>query len=469
MAKKKSTKKALLASVLALTLSSSMLVGTTFAWFTDSVTSGSNVIQTGSLDVEVEYTLDGKNWDNLDGANDLFQKGLWEPGHTELVVLKISNAGSLALKYNANLNIVNEQIGKTEAGEDIVLSEILTVSTLIEKEADVTAQDLEQAFTSETAVTYPVSSSFMDASVLGADKALLEGESDYVFIQVDMAETVGNEANHNGVDIPTIKFGVNVLATQYTYEEDSFDNQYDVNAEYDNPSDFGYEVVYIYNLDDFTDFGKAVNANSTYGGVKVANNSKVWVEVMSDIDMTDAPAIQGTEFSIGNGNNLVFCGVFDGNNHVISNYTISAAWTYNVSLFRTAGVGFTMCDITFKDCSATKTNNRGTGLIIGTTGGGATFDNVDLVNCTVNGYSQAGAYVGSMTEGALTFVDCDVTNVTITAIYENPEMAIFLGRGWSAHDYETSGVWVTNCTTTNCKAFINGVEQATVKDYNYTK
>jgi hypothetical protein len=47
-----------------------------------------------------------------------------------------------------------------------------------------------------------------------------------------MAETVGNEANHNGTDIPSIEFGINVLATQYTYENDSFGNQYDAGAEY---------------------------------------------------------------------------------------------------------------------------------------------------------------------------------------------------------------------------------------------
>ena len=78
MTNARSTKRALLASVMAMLLCCTMLLGTTYAWFTDSVSSGSNIIQTGNLDIEVEYTLDGESWNKLDGANDLFQKGLWE-------------------------------------------------------------------------------------------------------------------------------------------------------------------------------------------------------------------------------------------------------------------------------------------------------------------------------------------------------------------------------------------------------
>jgi len=112
----KSTKRALLTSSISLLLCFAMLLGTTFAWFTDSAATGSNVITAGNLDIDVQYTLDGENWADLDGATDLFQKSLWEPGHTEVVVLKIENNGSLALKYAANMNIVSETTGKTKDG-----------------------------------------------------------------------------------------------------------------------------------------------------------------------------------------------------------------------------------------------------------------------------------------------------------------------------------------------------------------
>ena len=108
MTKKHSTKKALMASVLSLLLCFSMLVGTTFAWFTDSVTSANNIIQSGTLDVEM-YWAEGKDavpttdagWtDASRGA--IFDYDKWEPGYTVVRHIKIANEGSLALKYQLN-------------------------------------------------------------------------------------------------------------------------------------------------------------------------------------------------------------------------------------------------------------------------------------------------------------------------------------------------------------------------------
>jgi len=228
----KSTKRALLASIMALLLCFTMLLGTTFAWFTDSAASGSNVITAGTLDLVVEYTLDGTNWKDLDGAIDLFQKGLWEPGHTEVVALRITNNGSLALKYTANMNIASETIGKTKAGADIVLSDILTVDSIIMDTGAMGDVLLGVAFGDESTLQYTNTASFKNANVLGADEMLLPGTSKYLIVKVDMAESVDNEANHNGTDIPSIEFGINVLATQFTYENDSFGNQYDKDAKY---------------------------------------------------------------------------------------------------------------------------------------------------------------------------------------------------------------------------------------------
>lgn len=236
MTNTKSTKRALLASVMAMLLCFTMLLGTTFAWFTDSAASGSNVITAGNLDIVVEYTLDGTNWNDLDGATDLFQKGLWEPGHTEVVALRITNNGSLALKYTANMNIASETIGKTKDGADIVLSDILTVDSIIMDTGAIGDVMLGVAFGDESTLQYTKTASFKNANVLGADEMLLPGTSKYLIVKVDMAETVGNEANHNGTNIPTINFGINVLATQFTYESDSFGNQYDKDAEYKEPA-----------------------------------------------------------------------------------------------------------------------------------------------------------------------------------------------------------------------------------------
>ncbi len=241
MTNSKTTKRAFFSSVVALLLCFTMLLGATFAWFTDSAASGSNVITAGNLDIEVQYTLDGENWNDLDGATALFQKGLWEPGHTEVVALRIKNNGTLALKYAANMNIVNETVGKNKDGADIVLSDILTVSTGIYGVTDevdpflgfnISEKTLESAFANESTLVLTNNASFKNSSVLGSDKKLMPKETHYLIVRVDMAETVGNDANHNGINIPEINFGINVLATQFTYENDSFGNQYDEDATY---------------------------------------------------------------------------------------------------------------------------------------------------------------------------------------------------------------------------------------------
>lgn len=102
MENNKSTKRALLTSALALLMCVAMLIGATFAWFTDTASTGVNKIQAGNLDLEVQYrTTANGEWNTLDNAADLFgsEGTLFEPGHTRVVELKIKNAGNLALKY----------------------------------------------------------------------------------------------------------------------------------------------------------------------------------------------------------------------------------------------------------------------------------------------------------------------------------------------------------------------------------
>lgn len=267
----KKTKRSLLMSVISLLLCFSMLLGSTFAWFTDSVTSGSNVIQSGNLDLDVQYTLDGENWKNLDGANDLFQKGLWEPGHTEVVALRIENKGSLALKYEANMNIIKETIGKNKEGGDIVLSEILTVSTLTQQANQVGDISVMLAFMGESALAYAAPVAFKAGNVLqSGDSNLLPGEAHYVIVKVDMAETVGNEANHDGVNKPSIEFGINVLATQTSNESDSFGSDYDKNATFD---DFANTNILATETKTLVAGENSVEFDLSNEGLKIANVS----------------------------------------------------------------------------------------------------------------------------------------------------------------------------------------------------
>ena len=235
MTNSKSTKRALLSSAFAILICVAMLIGTTFAWFTDTASTGVNKIQAGNLDIEVKYTLDGENWNDLDGATDIFQKGLWEPGHTEVVALKFKNNGNLALKYSINMNIVDETVGVNKFNKEYKLSDYLKVKTLSQEASGIGDICIGMAFSARNdGLGYTATANFKDATVLDHDLFLAPGEvGNYLIMKVYMPETVGNEANAISTEKAAfINFGLNVVATQIPYEKDSFGNTYDKDATY---------------------------------------------------------------------------------------------------------------------------------------------------------------------------------------------------------------------------------------------
>lgn len=225
--KKQTTRRALISSALALLISVSMLIGTTFAWFTDSVTSGRNTIQSGNLDVVLEY-WDGDSFEDVETTTKLFNDAaLWEPGYTEVAYLKVSNAGSLALKYQLAVNVFGETLGKTKDGADIKLSDHLVFSV---KEID---ESIVGTYTRDTAIAAAGDVKGLTEYVGDTKPLEKKGDAHCVALIIYMPTTVGNEANHNGTDVPSIEMGVSLVATQYTYESDSFDELYDEGADYD--------------------------------------------------------------------------------------------------------------------------------------------------------------------------------------------------------------------------------------------
>ena len=235
MTSSKSTKRALVSSALAILMCVAMLIGTTFAWFTDTASTAVNKIQAGNLDIGVEYTLDGETWKDLDGATDIFQKGLWEPGHTEVVALKFKNNGSLALKYSINMNIVDETAGINKLNQEYKLSDYLKVKPLSQEARLIGDICIDMAFSARSdRLGYTTTANFKDATVLDHDLFLAPGEvGNYLIMKVYMPETVGNEANAISTEkTASIRFGLNVVATQTPYEKDSYDNQYDKDATY---------------------------------------------------------------------------------------------------------------------------------------------------------------------------------------------------------------------------------------------
>ena len=240
MSKNKSTKRALLLSALSLLMCVSMLVGSTFAWFTDSVTSGNNIIKAGNLDVELDYkkVVDGvaTEWASVKDRTDIFDpNALWEPGHVEVVYLRVANKGSLELKYQLGVNFKDTAIGKTEDGKEIKLSDHLVFATV--------ASDTEKIYANRDEVVKAAAGTEKGLKDYnGTTTALEVGGEDYLTLIVYMPETVGNEANYRGDAIPTIELGINLYATQYTAEEDSFDAFYDEDAWADG--------MKVYNADD---------------------------------------------------------------------------------------------------------------------------------------------------------------------------------------------------------------------------
>ena len=223
MKNKKTTKRALLLSALSLLLCMAMLVGSTFAWFTDSVTSGRNTIVSGQLDVTLEYaTMTNGVWSTyapVDENTKVFSEtALYEPGYTEVVKFRVTNAGTLALKYNLDAKIYNEVAGTNVYNESFNLSEYLYTGTLAA--ADYTREAAVAAATTKLA----------DGVNLKAATQLLPGAVEEIVLVLTMPTTVGNEANHIDGAQPKIDLGIALVATQATYEADDFDNLYDDGA-----------------------------------------------------------------------------------------------------------------------------------------------------------------------------------------------------------------------------------------------
>ena len=203
MTNRKSTKRALLGSVMAMVLCLAMLVGATFAWFTDTASTGVNKIQAGNLDVQLQYATawdengNVTSWADAQGRQLEFKKAagaenetiLWEPGCTyELPELRVVNKGNLALKYKVAITGIN---GSAKLNEVI----------------DWTINDAD----------------------LSADHSLSAGAtSEALTIKGHMKESAGNEYMNESID----GIAITVYATQDTVESDSFTNQYDKNAAY---------------------------------------------------------------------------------------------------------------------------------------------------------------------------------------------------------------------------------------------
>ncbi len=207
MTERKNTKRALFASVISMLLCVTMLIGSTFAWFTDTARTTVNTIQAGTLDIDIQdaqgNSLNGKtlSFADVNGNTDI----LWEPGCTyKLQEVQVVNKGNLALKFKVEIKGI---VGDTE------LADVIDVVIGGENKGSLTEmmQDPDGA---AYGVLMPAGGQNASASV---------GQ-----IELHMQESAGNQYQGKAIS----GLAIYVSATQYTHEYDSNGNQYDANAEF---------------------------------------------------------------------------------------------------------------------------------------------------------------------------------------------------------------------------------------------
>ena len=294
---KKATKRALLTSVMALVMCVVMLVGTTFAWFTDTASTAVNKIQAGNLDVDIidlqGNSLDGKtlNFVNKENQSNI----LWEPGATFFTQgFKIANKGNLALKYKV---VVSGTTGDTGLLK-VMKFDVVSAMAKTGSEVDFAA----------------------NPGQLPPPTSDTPSVSDTYYLRGRMDESAGNEYKN----MTLTGISVTVYATQLNSEFDSFGPDYDKNAEY--PID-------TWNGDIANDAELAAATDNTNKVVTV-DSGKLLAALRNEVNegksydgytikLTKNLDLNGKEWTpIGVKDGNKFKGVFDGQNRKVLNLKI---------------------------------------------------------------------------------------------------------------------------------------------------
>lgn len=462
--KAKAIKRSLVLSILSVLVCLVMLISATFAWFTDSVSTGGNVITAGNLDIEMYARDAGGQYQPVDENTTLFDANAqWEPGHTQVAYLRIKNAGSLALKYKFIVNVKSETAGRTENGSTINLSDYLVFGT-VESDTDIAQYTRAEA--------QAVAGSTTGIGDYSKEISLAPNAEKYVALIVYMPITVGNAANYmTGTTPPSIELGVSVIAKQDTVESDSFDNLYDLGADYpvinaDDAIDAFQDdtVTNIEIADDIVvtpetdrmnitgdkviDFaGKSfIREASTGNGIIVGEKGydpypvNVTFKNGNFISNTSSAAVR-----IESGSTVTFTDCnFSGNSNSIVQASLSDPDVKTTLVFERcnfdSGVDLDTSeygceyDVVFKDCTFTGTfGNGGSSVYIDS----GAYGNVTLEDCDINigytGNAVAGVnircYSGSNTSKNITvnLINTDITvTKNTTSQYVNPGSPVMI-------------------------------------------
>lgn len=225
--KKCNTKRALFSSVMAMIVCVAMFFGTTYAWFTDSATSGVNRIIAGNLDIEVLHTNAYVTApETISGHTNLFTDKdgnpmIWEPGAVSYENFTVKNLGTLALKYKLAMNITDYNAINGHTLKEVLKVKVLTGASML---ANVTPEAV-MALDWNTTDTLDV---FNTAGDLLADEA--DEFQVIVYWQPTSSDNlwnVNNGQNTSDGQPLFIEFGISVVASQLNHESDSFGTDYD--------------------------------------------------------------------------------------------------------------------------------------------------------------------------------------------------------------------------------------------------
>ena len=430
---KKATKRALLTSVMALVMCVVMLVGTTFAWFTDTASTGVNKIVSGNLKVDIigadsDSHIETLNFTKKTDSGVTTDAGatiLWEPGCRYLTEgFRIANKGNLALKWKAQVNT-----GTTAANEgNFDLLDVIDFY-LVTKAADGTK--------TETA---------LDEFTGNLKKT---ETSEVYYIKGVMQTTAGNDYQNLTLDGITIT----VYATQDTVENDSYGPEYDRNAEY--PIDtWNGDIANAEELAAATDnTNKVVTVDSgklLAALVRAVNGGTSYADYT--IKLTKNIDLKGNEWTpIGTkGTSNVFKGTFDGNGRTIKNLKISSG---DCVAFFGAVENATVKNLTVEG----NVNGKNAAGIVARVVGGATIENC-VNRATINASDKAAGIVmyaqgGSSSDqyGPLSS-DCVIKNCKNYGAVNANNIAAGGIYGWSSD--ESGKLKITDCEN-------NGVVTAT--------
>ena len=403
-----------------------MLVGTTFAWFTDTASTGVNKIVAGNLKVDIigadnENHVEKLNFKNVAGAEG--EALLWEPGCRYLTAgFRIANKGNLALKWKAEINKDNIVDGKAaptaKDGKSLLdVIDFYVVTGTGENAPEVAIEDF-------------------------VGNLAKDAKSDVYYIKGVMQTTAGNDYQ----DLTLEGITITVYATQDTVENDSFNNTYDAGAEYPvviselrktyaadasnvpdgfvvtayHNSDFDGSsgrtgtitikdaeslLYFAYVLDPAAALAKEPAEVWPHTSIWYGGSSARHVVLDADIDL------QGITLPNGFGNMKDFD--FDGKGHTIKNATINYTGSDNAGLFVGGNRGIS--NLVVENIRVVAPNGTENAVGIVSSNANATIDKVTVRNSSVTGGKYTGAIVG-YNYGSVT--NCVVESCTVSGRYK---------------------------------------------------